>query len=383
MSSAKGRLNRLTGTCRTMNTNDNASGGFASTAKRLANRYFIIALGAMAKGLFASLLVGTILSQLARLPFLEGIISPIAAVAQNGYTVGAAIGAAIAFALGAKTLTICSAVVAGAIGYMSGAGGAGPVGAYIAALIGTEFGRLAEGRTRVDILVVPLVSLLTGGLVGYYLGAPLGAFMRWLGVVIGRATFLAPVPMGIIVSVLMGLILTAPISSAALAAMIFVAADASGAAYSPDILSGIRLAAGAATIGCSCQMVGFAVSSFRENGWGGIVSQGLGTSMLQVPNILRHPAILVPPTLASAILGPVGTAVFHMENMGISGGMGTCGLVGQIGTFTVMLESGSSWIRILLLVLLLHIIAPALISLAVSEGMRRLGWIKKNDMLLE
>ncbi len=381
--SDKRRRSRLTEIYKTMNTKANASKGFASTAKRLANRYFITALGAMAKGLFASLLIGTILSQFAKLSFLEGIISPIAAVAQNGYVVGAAIGVAIAFALGAKTLTICSAAVAGAIGYMSGAGGAGPVGAYIAALIGAEFGRLVEGKTKVDILVVPIVSLLTGGLVGWYLGAPLGAFMRWLGVVIGKATFLAPIPMGITVSVLMGLILTAPISSAALAAMIFVSVDAAGAAYSPDILSGIRLAAGAATIGCSCQMVGFAVSSFRENGWGGIVSQGIGTSMLQVPNILRHPAILLPPTLASAILGPVGTAVFHMENMGIAGGMGTCGLVGQIGTFTVMLESGNSWIRILLLVLLLHIVAPALISLAASEGMRRLGWIKKNDMLLD
>lgn len=366
-----------------MNTRDNASGGFASTVKRLSNRYFITALGAMAKGLFASLLVGTILSQFAKLPFLESVISPIVSVAQNGYVVGAAIGVAIAFALDAKTLTICSSAVVGALGYMSGAGGAGPVGAYVAALIGTEFGRLVEGRTKVDILVVPVVSLLTGGIVGWFLGAPLGEFMRWLGVVIGRATFLAPIPMGITVSVLMGLILTAPISSAALAAMIFVSVDAAGAAYSPDILAGVRLAAGAATIGCSCQMVGFAVSSFRENGWGGVVSQGLGTSMLQVPNILRHPAILVPPTLASAILGPIGTAVFHMENMGIAGGMGTCGLVGQIGTFTVMLESGESWVTILALVLLMHIVAPALISLAVSEGMRKLGWIRDNDMLLD
>ena len=173
--------------------------------------------------------------------------------------------------------------------------------------------------------------------------------------------------MGIVVSVVMGMVLTLPISSAALGIILN--------------LSG--LAAGAATIGCSCQMVGFAVSSFRENRWGGIVSQGLGTSMLQVPNILRHPAILVPPTLASAILGPFGTTVFQMLNEGISGGMGTCGFVGQIGTFTTMLQNGSEWWSILLRVLLLHIAAPAALSLLFSEIMRRLGWIKQNDMLLD
>ena len=213
---------------------------------------------------------------------------------------------------------------------------------------------------------------------GVLLGAPLGAFMKWLGYIIGKATYLNPIPMGIIVSVVMGIILTAPISSAAIASMIFVTANAA-----PDVKTGLMLAAGAATIGCSCQMVGFAVSSFRENRWGGIVSQGLGTSMLQVPNILRHPAILVPPTLASAILGPFGTTVFQMLNEGISGGMGTCGFVGQIGTFTTMLQNGSEWWSILLRVLLLHIAAPAALSLLFSEIMRRLGWIKQNDMLLD
>ena len=336
---------------------------FGNIVKHYADRYFIKALGAMAKGLFASLLIGTIIAQFARIPALSGILDPIVKVAQNGFVVGGAIGAAIAVGLGAKALTLCAAVVAGAIGYTSGAGGAGPVGAYIAAVIGIEIGRLVEGKTKVDILLVPIAVLLTGGVVGVLLGAPLGAFMKWLGYIIGKATYLNPIPMGIIVSVVMGIILTAPISSAAIASMIF--------------------AAGAATIGCSCQMVGFAVSSFRENRWGGIVSQGLGTSMLQVPNILRHPAILVPPTLASAILGPFGTTVFQMLNEGISGGMGTCGFVGQIGTFTTMLQNGSEWWSILLRVLLLHIAAPAALSLLFSEIMRRLGWIKQNDMLLD
>jgi uncharacterized membrane protein len=351
---------------------------FGNIVKHYADRYFIKALGAMAKGLFASLLIGTIIAQFARIPALSGILDPIVKVAQNGFVVGGAIGAAIAVGLGAKALTLCAAVVAGAIGYTSGAGGAGPIGAYIAAVIGIEIGRLVEGKTKVDILLVPIAVLLTGGVVGVLLGAPLGAFMKWLGYIIGKATYLNPIPMGIIVSVVMGIILTAPISSAAIASMIFVTANAA-----PDVKTGLMLAAGAATIGCSCQMVGFAVSSFRENRWGGIVSQGLGTSMLQVPNILRHPAILVPPTLASAILGPFGTTVFQMLNEGISGGMGTCGFVGQIGTFTTMLQNGSEWWSILLRVLLLHIAAPAALSLLFSEIMRRLGWIKQNDMLLD
>ena len=188
--------------------------------KHYADRYFIKALGAMAKGLFASLLIGTIIAQFARIPALSGILDPIVKVAQNGFVVGGAIGAAIAVGLGAKALTLCAAVVAGAIGYTSGAGGAGPVGAYIAAVIGIEIGRLVEGKTKVDILLVPIAVLLTGGVVGVLLGAPLGAFMKWLGYIIGKATYLNPIPMGIIVSVVMGIILTAPISSAAIASMI-------------------------------------------------------------------------------------------------------------------------------------------------------------------
>lgn len=354
---------------------------FGAAVKYYADRYFIKAMGAMAKGIFASLLIGTILAQFARIPWapLQKVLGFIVSVCQNGYVIGGAIGAAIALALGAKAFTLCTSVVVGAIGYMSGAGGAGPVGAYVAAVIGVEFGRLVEGKTKVDIIVVPIVCLLTGGLIGYLLGGPLGHFMTWLGETIGMATYLNPIPMGIIISVAVGLILTAPISSAAVAAMIFVISEGAD----PHMAEGIRLAAGAATIGCCCHMVGFAVASFRENGWGGVVSQGLGTSMLQVPNVLRHPQILIPPVLASAILGPLGTTIFQMKNIGISGGMGTCGLVGQIGTFTTMLSEGTEWWVILLKVLLLHIVAPALLALLFSEIMRKLGWIKKGDMLLD
>ena len=291
-----------------------------------ADRYFIKAMGAMAKGIFASLLIGTILAQFARIPWepLQNFLNFVVSVCQNGYVIGGAIGAAIALALGAKTFTLCSAVVVGAIGYMSGAGGAGPVGAYVAAIVGIEFGRLVEGRTKVDIIVVPLTCLMTGGLIGYLIGGPLGTFMAWLSEKIGMATYLSPIPMGIIISVALGLILTAPISSAAVAAIIFNIDKAPNA----EVRTGMMLAAGAATIGCCCHMVGFAVSSFRENKWGGVVSQGLGTSMLQVPNALKHPQILIPPVLASAILGPLGTTIFQMKNIGIAGGMGTCGFVG-------------------------------------------------------
>ncbi|MCR5809756.1 MAG: PTS sugar transporter subunit IIC [Clostridiales bacterium] len=379
---------------------------------RYAKRYFIDALGAMAKGLFATLLIGTIFGAVATLLTLpiselysaataEGAVAAeviasagfwarllyrivvflkaIVAVAQNGYVVGAAIGFAIAHGMKVSPLAMFSAAVTGAVGYMSGAGGAGPVGAYIAAIVGAELGNLVSGKTKVDILVVPAVSILAGGLVGYLLGMPLGAFMRWLSGVIGRATYMSPIPMGIVISVVIGLILTAPISSAAVCALIFV--------VTPDMAEstaqGLLLAAGAATVGCCCQMVGFAVASFRENKWGGLVSQGIGTSMLQVPNIMRHPAILVPPTLAAAILGPISTTLLPMFNRGINAGMGTCGFVGQIGTYITMLGMGEAWWLITIKVLVLHIVLPALIALGVSELMRRLGWIKKGDMLLD
>ena len=375
--------------------------------KRYAKRYFIDALGAMAKGLFATLLIGTIFGAVATLLSLPiqdiaaaenaselaanagfgtralyGIvvfIKAIVAVAQNGYVVGAAIGVAIAHGMKVSPLAIFSAAVTGAVGYTSGAGGAGPVGAYIAAIVGAELGDLVSGRTKVDILVVPAVSIISGGLLGYLLGAPLGAFMRWLGGVIGYATYLSPVPMGIIISVVIGLILTAPISSAAVCAMIFVVTDTMDA----NTAHGLMLAAGAATVGCCCQMVGFAAASFRENRVGGLISQGIGTSMLQVPNIMRHPLILIPPTLAAAILGPISTTLLPMYNSGINAGMGTCGFVGQIGTFITMLGMGEGWLGILLKVLVLHIVLPALIAFGVSELMRKLGWIKENDMLLD
>lgn len=391
-----------------------------SWVKRYAQRYFVDALGSMAKGLFATLLVGTIIWAVSTLvgmalpaagtelntwqkilSAVNGFLKTISGVAMNNYVVGAAIGIAIAHGMKVAPLAVFSAAVTGAIGYCSGIVGpepnalkaaigfvnsdvniiAGPIGAYFAAVIGAELGNLVAGKTKVDILVVPLVSILTGGLIGYLLGAPLAFFIKWLSRVIGLSTALAPIPMGLIVAVLVGWILTAPISSAAICAMLF----SQSVLDSQDevVRRGLMLAAGAATVGCCCQMVGFAVASFRENKWGGLVSQGLGTSMLQVPNIVRHPAIIVPPTLAAAILGPIATTLLPMQNTGINAGMGTCGLVGQIGTYIAMLGLGESWWLITIKVLLLHIILPAAIAFGASELMRKLGWIKKGDMLLE
>lgn len=381
---------------------------------RYAKRYFIDALGSMAKGLFATLLVGTIIGAVAMLlgmalptdgaeltffgkvlSAITGFLNAIAGVAKNNYVVGAAIGIAIAHGMKASPLVLFSAAVTGAIGYCAGVGDkaisfvasevsvtAGPIGAYFAAIIGVELGQLVAGKTKVDILVVPLVSILTGGLVGYLLGAPLALFIKWLAHVIGLATAMAPVPMGIIVAVLVGWILTAPISSAAICAMIF--SESIIASLDPQTAHGLMLAAGAATVGCCCQMVGFAVASFRENRWGGLVSQGIGTSMLQVPNIMRHPAIIIPPTLAAIILGPISTTILPMFNTGINAGMGTCGFVGQIGTYITMLGmEGESWLTVTLKVLALHIVFPALIAFGASEIMRKLKWIKKDDQLLD
>ena len=383
-----------------------------SWLSRYAKRYFIDALGAMAKGLFATLLVGTIIGAVAMLLGMlvpaEGeltviqkilgaivtFLNAVAGVAKNNYVVGAAIGISIAQGMKASPLVLFSAAVTGALGYCAGVGEkaisfvasdvtvtAGPIGAYFAAIVGVELGQLVSGKTKVDILVVPIVSILTGGLVGYLLGAPLALFIKWLAHVIGLATSLAPVPMGIIVSVLVGWILTAPISSAAICAMIF--SESIIATLDPAEAQGLMLAAGAATVGCCCQMVGFAVASFRENRWGGLVSQGIGTSMLQVPNIMRHPAIIIPPTLAAAILGPISTTILPMFNTGINAGMGTCGFVGQIGTFITMLGQGEGWLSVTLKVLALHIVLPALIAFGASEAMRKLGWIKKDDQLLD
>ena len=318
--------------------------------------YFVDAMSGMAQGLFASLLIGTILSTIAKyIGMIDGAFFERTAhfLAQAGSlasaATGAAIGVGIAAALKAPMLVIaCSAAVGMfANAYPGQPYAAGPLGVFVAVIFAAEFGKLVSKETKVDILVTPIVSIGVGALVAYLTCPAIAVAMNWLGQFINYATTLYPLPMGIIVSVVVGIILTLPISSAAICASIGIAG----------------IAGGAALAGCCAQMVGFAVASYRENKWGGIVSQGLGTSMLQMPNIVRHPQIWVPATLASAITGPLSTMVFKLECNGVAAGMGTCGMVGPI-------------------MLVVCIVAPAVLSLVFSEVMRKLGWIKDGYMKL-
>ena len=322
-----------------------------------AKAYFLDALGAMAFGLFASLLIGTIFTTLGdklNLPlFVE-----IAKYAKQA--TGAAIGVAIAFSLKAPSLVLFSATVCGIAGNALG----GPVGAYIASVISTELGKIVSKETKIDILVTPSVVIISGVLLAMFVGPGINAFMEAFGKFIENATELRPFLMGIIVSVSVGMALTLPISSAALCIAIG--------------LSGI--AAGAATAGCCAQMVGFAVMSFKENRWGGLVSQGIGTSMLQMPNIIKNPLTWIPPTLTAAITGPIATCVFQLENVPIGAGMGTCGLVGPFGIITAMPDGGTKmWIGILLVCFIL----PAILTWIFGEIFRKLNWIKEGDLKIE
>lgn len=324
-------------------------------------RYLIDALGYMAYGLFASLIVGSILNMLGLklgIPFLSETLWPLAKA-----MTGPAIAVAVAYGLQAPPLVLFASIIPGAAGAALG----GPVGAFLASLIGTECGKLISKETKLDIIITPSATILAGSLVGTLVGPGINAFMTKFGEMIVYATELQPIPMGILVSVLMGIALTLPISSAAIGIMLG--------------LNG--LAAGAATVGCCCQMVGFAVISFRENGWNGIFAQGLGTSMLQIPNIVRNWKIWIPSIVASAILGPLSTAVFKMENTAIGSGMGTSGLVGQFGTIEAMEAAGKGGPMMIASILLLHFILPAVLTLLISKYMRNTGAIQKNDLKLE
>jgi uncharacterized membrane protein len=337
---------------------------FKILVKKALKRYFLDALSAMALGLFASLIIGLILSQLSKVPGLAFLKEFTEIISAKSPVVGAAIGVAVAWGLKVTPLAMFSSAATGAFGYMYMGGG--PVGSFIAAIIGAELGNFVSGKTKIDIVIVPIVTIITGSLAGKFVGPYISVFMTNLGGVINSATTLMPIPMGIAVSTLMGLALTAPISSAAIA----ISLKMSG------------LAAGAATVGCSAQMIGFAVSSYRENKLSGLLSQGLGTSMLQVPNIIKRPQVWIPPTLAGAILGPISTTIFAMKNNSIGAGMGTSGLVGQFGTLSVMQGSESTTV-IVFKILLLHFIAPAVLTLFFSEVMRKKGWIREGDLKLK
>lgn len=358
---------------------------------RYLKRYFLDAMGGMAQGLFASLLIGTIIGTVGGYLPWEGareLMGMIATVCKNDYVVGAAIGVAMARAMGAAPLVLYSSAAVGAASYSIGIlrdvgageiighyipGGAigegiakltaGPAGCFLAVIVAVELGMLVSKKTKVDILVTPIVSIIPAVLLARLISPYIAVAMFYLGDFVNTATTYQPLLMGIVISVVVGIILTLPISSAALCAMIGI--------------SGI--AGGAAAVGCCAQMVGFAVISFRENRWNGVVAQGLGTSMLQMGNICRRPQIWIPPTLAAAICGPLSTLIFKLECVGVSAGMGTCGLVGLIGVATATPSSVMMWVGMLLCCVVL----PAVLSLLFSEIMRKMGWIQLGDMKLE
>ena len=349
--------------------------------KKTLDRIFIDGLSAMAQGLFATLIIGTIIQQIGTLlgGTVGDMIFVIGKVAAS--LTGAGIGAAVAYRFKESPLVVVSAGTAGMVGAFAGkllaggllvdgamvyAGPGEPLGAFIAAYVGIFFGHLVSGKTKVDILVTPVVCIGTGSVVGLLLGPPISGFMAWLGALINWGTEQQPFLMGIVVSVLMGMILTLPISSAALGIILN--------------LSG--LAAGAATVGCCCNMVGFAAASYRENKIGGLLAQGIGTSMLQVPNIVRKPVIWLPVILSSAVLGPVGTVMLHMTSNATGSGMGTAGLVGQIMTWQTM-TAAEPPMMVLVKILVIQIILPAAVTLGISEFMRSRGWIKFGDMQLD
>lgn len=342
--------------------------------KKYLNRLFIDGLSGMASGLFATLIIGTIIAQVGTL--IGGTVGAyLVAIGGFAKTVtGAGIGVGVACKLGASPLVTVSAAVAGLIGAFPsisiesfGFGRPGePLGAFVAAYIAIELGGLVSGKTKIDIIVTPLVAIITGGVAGLFLGAPISTFMAWIGSIVNFGVEQQPVLCGIIVSVVMGIALTLPISSAAIGVSLK--------------LSG--LAAGAAVAGCCANMIGFAVASFRDNKWGGLVSQGIGTSMLQMPNIIRKPIIWLPAIIASAITGPLSSALLGMVSTPTGSGMGTAGLVGPIETFSAMVSAGVDPIIAMLEIVLMHFILPGAIALAVAESMRKIGLIKNGDMKL-
>ena len=351
-----------------------------------AKRYFIDAMGAMAQGLFCTLLVGTILNTIGQQFHIEFLNAVIVTIGKGDgavhYTIGGLCSAmvgpgmavAIARALNAPPLVLFSLIPVGfATNYMGDAGG--PLAVLFVAIVAAELGKAVSKETKIDILVTPIVTVLVGVGFAALIAAPVGTAASAVGQAIMWATELQPFFMGIIVSVVIGVALTLPISSAAICAALG--------------LTG--LAGGAAVAGCCAQMVGFAVMSFRENRWGGLAAQGLGTSMLQMGNIVRNPRVWIPPTLAAAITGPVATCLFRLEMNGapVSSGMGTCGLVGQIGVYTGWVNdvasgakaavTGMDWLGLVLI----SFVLPAVLTWLIAVPLRKWGWIKDGDLKLD
>lgn len=373
--------------------------GFRAYLKSLPKRWFITAFSGMAQGLFVTLIAGTILATIAkdviRLGnYFSDTLFYIANIAKS--LMGAGIGIGIAHALGKNKLLLFSSAVAGMIGAFAdrllfgsflasifptvsgpftslGFGAPGnPIGAYVVTMLAIEVVGLYAGKTKLDIILVPLGTILVS-FAGIFVACPFIWLVDKLGVLIAKATGIAPFFMGIIVSVVMGILLTMPTSSAAIWIAVAKSVIEAGGANADYML----IAGGAATVGCACHMVGFAVSSYRENGFGGLIAQGLGTSMLQIPNIMVKPIIMLPMIISSAILGPLSTCVFSLKCSFNGGGMGTSGLVGVIDLFT----NTSGAIGIVGIILLMFVL-PVLLNVLISELMRKKGWIKYGDMKL-
>ena len=336
-----------------------------------AKRYGIDALGAMAQGLFASLLIGTIISTLGEQLGIEMLVT-IGGYAKGA--TGAAMAISIGYALQAPALVLFSLAAVGMAANELGDAG-GPLAVLVVTIFAAEFGKLVSKETKIDIIVTPFVSIAVGVLLSLWWAPAIGAAASAVGGAIMWATELQPFFMGILVSVIVGIALTLPISSAAICAAL--------------TLTG--LAGGAAVAGCCAQMIGFAVMSFKENKWGGLFAQGIGTSMLQMGNIVKNPRIWLPPTIASAITGPIATCIFHLKMNGaaVASGMGTCGLVGQIGVYTGWISdiaagtkaaiTAFDWIGLILICFIL----PAVLSFVICEVLRKAGWIRENDLKLD
>lgn len=344
--------------------------------KKYLNRVFIDGLSGMAYGLFSTLIIGTIICQIGTIIGGNAVGTYFTAMGNVAKTItGAGIGVGVAVKLKSSPLTTISAAVAGMVGafpnlaiegFTVGAPGE-PLGAFIAAYVAIEVGGIISGKTKLEIIVTPLCCILAGAAAGYLVGPYISAAMKWIGNLVNINVENSPIIGGMLVSVIMGILLTLPISSAAI-----------------GISMGITgLAAGAATIGCCCNMVGFAVISYRENKVGGLIAQGVGTSMLQMPNIVRKPIVWLPSILASAILGPVASAVLKMVSTPVGSGMGSAGLVGQFAAYGAMVDSGITPVIALLEIAVMHFVLPAIVSLGIAEAMRKLNLIKKGDLKLQ
>lgn len=342
--------------------------------KKYLNRLFIDGLSGMAYGLFSTLIIGTIICQAGSL--IGGTVGTyLNAMGSVAKTItGAGIGVGVAVKLKSSPLTTVSAAVAGMVGafpnlsleaFKMGAPGE-PLGAFIAAYVAIEIGFLVSGKTRLEIILTPLCCILGGAVAGYLVGPYISFAMKWIGELVNINVDKSPIIGGMLVSVIMGVLLTLPISSAAI-----------------GISMGITgLAAGATTIGCCCHMVGFAVISYRENKMGGLIAQGIGTSMIQMPNLVKKPVLWLPSIISSAILGPFSSALLKMVSTPVGSGMGSAGLVGQFSAFEAMTAAGIKPTVALLQIIVMHFVLPATVTLGIAEGMRKLGLIKSGDLKL-